>query len=524
MSEEERETRVNKVITVDGGGDAEERWSQQLPADPFQGTYQAAGLQEPPFPLEQLVFLAEVHPTHAAILEQKAADICGTGWEWEPTAGEDEEEQPDEAERRRLDGWFHGLAEDEETDQTSHEILLAAINDWETIGHGCIELARDKGKDRKLRHWFHLPAHTTRFHVDGIRLAQVRNGRRVWFKRWIPGDDRVVDAVSGGIYESEKDIPARGRLANEVFVIRRPSRRSSWYGLPTYIPATGWITLSTAARDDNLMFFENKREPRWAIVLENVEDDPGLEERIKRAFRSDLKKAHRNIVLALNGAGKVHFQQLGDNKGDLSFERLQDRADQAILMAHRMPGERIGFVRVGSLGGTAVNQATRVYKEAYVQTAQALLSARINKLIAAESGTEHPHWTWRPQELDLTEEGADQARATAAFQGGVLTLNEARKEMGYEALEEEPLPDADGEMPEAGDPDERGDKFFFELAPQAAAAAAQGTYDQGALDQANQKLSQDIASMIGGQSPVSPAPAPENDGEDLSSSIQLGGG
>lgn len=488
--------KVLKVLTVDSEGEVRDTWSQQLPADPFSGKYTQDGIQEPPFSLEQMIFLAEQHQTHSAILEQKAADVVGTGWEWRNVEENPvDTKSPDTKKRDELETWFTGLAEDKKTDVTTHEILLAAWLDLETIGQGMIELARDPSG--KLRYWYRVPAHTCRFHRDGIRIVQERQGQKVWFKCWVPEDSRVVGSESGNIYKRKSELPKGEKQANEILVLKRPSRRSTWYGIPGYIPATGWIALSTAARDDNLYFFENRREPRWAIILENVDDDPKIEDMLKRALKVDLKKPHRNLIIPLVGEAKINFQPLGDNKGDLSWDKLQERSDGAILLAHRMPGERIGLVRVGALGGSVVSETTRVYKESFVQTSQTLLSARINKLIEVEgpstdSAKGKGKWIWRPVELDLTEEGEKQDLAIKGFQGGVLTLNESREDVGKDALPED---------------DERGGKFFFEMAPNQSKQAAESIEGEGEggktngkgpldLEKSQQLLAKQIESLI----------------------------
>lgn len=430
--------RVQKVLFLDdAGAPVAEGGSTQLPVDPFR-SYAGQGLQEPPFSLEQLVYLAEQHPVHGAAIEQKAADVMGSGWLWKET-----KEDASEAEKEKLEEWLTALA-DEREDETVHEILLSAWEDLETVGHGCIEVARDpKGE---VRHLYALPAHTTRFARDGLRLAQMRQGKRVWFKRWVPNDKATVHRVTGVIDENGKTDPKF--RANEVLVIRRPARRSSWYGIPTYVAALGWIHLSLAARDDNILFFQNRREPRWAIILTNLDDDPDMEADLQQAFSVDLKQPHRNLVIPISGPGKVDFKQLSDTKGDMSFERLQSRADAAILAAHRTPGERLGLIASGPLGGNAVVGASRVYKEAVIQTSQAILAARVQRFVKAEAGIEKPKWLWTPRELDLTEETTDIQNASSAFGAGILRLNEAREMIGKPPLEED---------------DERGEMFITEL-------------------------------------------------------------
>jgi capsid portal protein len=266
----------------------------------------------------------------------------------------------------------------------------------------------------------------------------------------MPSDKRVVGAHNGVIYPSRKDVPRGVKIANEVLVIKSPARRSTWYGIPTYISALGWLTLSVLARDDNILYFDNRREPRWAIILTNLDDDPNLEEDLRDAFRVDLKQPHRNIVVPIEGPGKIEFKQLTDlTKNDMSFDKLQDRAQNFILVAHKMPADRIGLTRVGVLGGSVTLDANRVYKEVVVQTGQAVLAARLNRFIKYEGPVKSPSWAWYPNPLDMTEETDTSNIATQQFQAGGITLNEYRRRVG------EP------ELPEV---DPRGSMFITELA------------------------------------------------------------
>lgn len=498
---------MTKVIALDEKGETVGEFSQQMPVDPFGSSYQHSGLVKPPFPFEQLIFLAESHPTHAAVLDQKSADVVGTGWTWDEEASkaddvsDDDGEEGDKKRKKRrattkqdadekakqeLETWFRELGEGPESDETTHDLLLTVMNDLETVGHGIIELARDPSG--KIRYWYSMPAHTTRFHKGGVKIAQIRDEKRVWFKRWRADDETEIDRVTGKIYKDGGCPP--DRRANEVLVIKRPARRSSWYGIPAYVSSIGWIVLSNAARDDNIYFFENRREPRWAIVLTNIEDDPRIIEQLRKALQVDFKKPHKNLVIPLTGAAQIEFKQLGDNKGDMSWEKLQDRADASILLSHRTPGERIGLVRVGALGGSVVADTSRVYKETFVATTQRLLSSRITAFVREESGkSAAKQYKWMPEELDLTEEGAVQDMVVKGFGGGVYKLDEAREKLDLEEL------DAD---------DPRGDKFLWELNPQAAAIAqgaaaaiAQGGGDPAMMGQAQQSLAEQIQQLIG---------------------------
>jgi hypothetical protein len=36
--------------------------------------------------------------------------------------------------------------------------------------------------------------------------------------------------------------------------------------------------------------FQNRREPRWAVILTNLQDDPTLADELEQSFKVDLKQ------------------------------------------------------------------------------------------------------------------------------------------------------------------------------------------------------------------------------------------
>lgn len=119
--------RVLKVLYLDEKGESVGEWqSTQLPENPWDGL-EAAGLAEPPFPMPQLVFLAEMHPVHSSALDQKTADITGKGWDWQAL-------DPDTASddlRDEMHDWFESLAPD---DIDMRELIATVWLDVETTG------------------------------------------------------------------------------------------------------------------------------------------------------------------------------------------------------------------------------------------------------------------------------------------------------------------------------------------------------------------------------------------------------
>lgn len=429
--------RVAKVLFLDDEGKSVGEYaSSQIQENPWAG-HMSAGLVEPPFPLEQLVYLAEMHPTHSSALEQKTLDICGKGWEWKAR----DEDNADDAYKEELDEWFEGLSPD---DVDMREVIQAVELDVETLGWGTMEILRDpQGLVQKV---YHVPAHTIRAHRDGFRLAQVRDNRKVWFKRWgapLWSNNKpvMVNSKTGAITTSK--VPQD--LANDMLVIRKGARRSSWYGIPNYISAIGWITLALAARDDNLFFFSNRREPRWAIILENISDDPNMQEDLRRSMTVDLRQPYRNLIIPITGPGKIDFQKLTDNRMDGSFSELDDRASHHIMVAHRVPAERIANAETGPLGGNIANEANRIYKEAVVMPGQELLNSRLNRFLEVEytkvRGEVSPDgkrvrlpWMIEMDDLDLGTDREELDLAAIAFHSNMITLREARAKIKLEPL------------------------------------------------------------------------------------------
>lgn len=464
--------RINKVLLMDGSGEkVGESASQQVQEDPF-GDY-ARGLVKPPFPLEQLNYLAEMHPVHGSALEQKSTDIIGVGWEWEPVEGMKDEAgedmTADEEQRNELEDWFTGLAGDE---STMAELLYAVQVDFETTGQGYLEVARmpgPEGAGGEVGQVYHAPAQTIRWHKSGMALAQERASKFVWFRRWGVTEDEFGNALPMIAASSGYRTDDASKAANELLVFRKTSRRSSWYGIPTYVAAIGWVTLAIAARDYNILFFQNAREARWAVVLENIDDDPELLNDIEQAFKVGLKDPHRNIIIPIVGeGGKVTFQKLSQDGVDMSFDKLMGHCNDEILVAHRMPGDRVGLSKTGPLGGSAAGVTNEVYVEGVVTPGQELMASRIRRFIEVEFArhkgldpdTAPPlQWQWTPSPVDLSEETDDLNAAVQGFQKGGWTLNEARAKVGRD-----PLPDDDP----------RGDMFVWELTPKPSGAGLVG--------------------------------------------------
>ncbi len=403
--------------------------SKQLSEDPFLSIVgYGVAIPKPPYSLEQLVLLAEQHPVHAAALEQKAIDAVGSGPELRPV-GDD----ADDGQKAEIEEWLDGLAEQQTLVELVHQMQL----DYETVGWGLLEVVRDnRGVVRRIHH---VPAHTVRAHRDNRRYVQIRQGRQAWFKRWGVGLEEVNILLSNGRKAPEST--AFEKIANELLVFVKPSRRSTWYGIPTYIAGVGYITMALSARDYNIKFFSNAREPRYILIVQGMdaEDVESTLDELETSLRTQHKDPHRNMILPLTGSTTARIERVTAVQNDMHFMRLMEAADRNILASHRMPPDRLGTVMRGMLGGNVAANINRIYKDAVVVPAQAVLADRLNRFLNAEFGRTNDgkpreaelQWKLEFAALDISDESMDVANALLKVKGNIITLNEGREALGY---------------------------------------------------------------------------------------------
>lgn len=434
----ERGSMLKAVVVNRDGSTTQIGQSQQIPDDQFASLY-SAGVREPLYNLEQLALLTEAYTTHGACVDQATSDIVGSGWNWLPRSHSINPENTDQ--RAALIAWFESLAPPDDDTATMLEVTQAGWSDYEATAQTHFELIRDI--DGNLKQMFPIPAHTIRIDADERRLLHIRNGRQRWFKRWgatdVAGKPIYLNSETGDLI-NPGEVPF-DLVANEVYTIRRWSRRSSYYGIPPWISAVGWMTLALAARDYNLLFFANRREPNWLVLIQGVANAEAVQSAITEAMRTQLAEPHRNLVMALEDGGEVAFHKLSDDQPEQAFRNLLTSCEDITLLAHRMPPDRVGLSRRrGPLGGSVASVTNRVYREGKVKPAQMILAGRLNRFVdiefrrahgLAKPGDKPIDWLITPNELDITEEHQDLRDAIAFFGSGMATIDEGRKMAGF---------------------------------------------------------------------------------------------
>ena len=426
--EEPRGGKVVKVIAYGPSGDRMASTSRQLSEDLFASVDgYGTRIIEPPYSMEQFVLLAEQHPVHSSAIDQKASDLIGKGPQFISTDPKVE----NVGQLEEVQEWWHSLFD--LTDSTGMELLLAVAEDYEKLAWGMIEVVRDAKENAAAL--YYVPAHTIRALSNQSLYVQRRNGKSQYFKKWGLPENFYVN--SGRSITDGRDVHMDSK-ASEFLVFKRSSSRSVYYGIPRYVSAVGHITLALAARDFNILFFENRREPRHIITITGLSEEvEATITEIEEQLVTQGSDPHKNLFLPISGDAKVQIFSIGSGQRDMDFQRLVDAADTEILIAHRLPPDRIGLVKRGALSGNVSNSVNKIYKEGVVSKSQALFESRLSKFLQVEfaryKGIDPKEVLvkFNFEEVDISDTGSLTVNDLLNIvKADVFTLNEARTALG----------------------------------------------------------------------------------------------
>ena len=393
----------------------------------------ANDLVPPPYPPDILLTLYESNPIFWRCVNQMAIDVAGLGWSLQLQEGKKESQ----VELERL----HKLLDKPNPDESLRAILKKLLIDWGAIGWFGLEVVRDnKGGISELHH---LAAHTLHIHESKEKYAQIRNNKKVWFKKF--GDEDDISEISGE--EGEYTIKTR---ANELIYYLNYYPKSDYYGAPNIISAIGDVIGLIGLRDYNLAFFENYGVPSAIIVLEGDWDE-GSDKKVEQFLSKEIKgneNAHRTLVVTQPDNCKFTYTPLGVDVKEGSFKLYEQGRKEDILVAYSMPPERVGIRIVGKLGGNVAEEANKIYVHGVVEPLQTDLEEIINdKLLDSEI------YKFKFKDIDLRDYDAEIERMNKRIEHGTMTPNES-----IVALGGKPYPGGDtyymlSSLIEVGEPD-----------------------------------------------------------------------
>jgi PBSX family phage portal protein len=385
--------------------------SKQL--ESYQNWMTQNDLIPPPYDPMRLLTLYESNSIFMRCAQQLAIDVAGLGSSFKLQ----EDKKDDKTELNRLKEFLNHKNSDGDKLRSIFKKLLI---DWGTIGYYGLEIARNNKQD--IAEVFHVPAHTIRVHKSREKYCQVRNNKKVWFKKF--GEEGNISAKTG------KEFAGRGNSkdrANEMVFYKNYYPKSDYYGVPNIISATGDILGLIGLRDYNLAFFENYGVPAALIVLEGDWDDDS-DKKVMDFLNNEIRgaaNAHKNLVVTQPANCKFQYQKMGVEVKESSFKLYEKTRREDILIAYSMPAQRIGITpSVGKLGGNVAAEQTTIYVQGVVEPLQLDLEEIINELFQSET------YEFKFKDIDTRDLIALSERLTKEVGTAIKTPNQAINEIG----------------------------------------------------------------------------------------------
>ena len=368
-------------------------------------------LVSPPYSPDTLLTLYESNSVFWRCVNQLAIDVAGLGWKLRLMEGKKE----NKTEFDRLQTFLLNPNPEE----SLRTILKQLLVDWGSIGWFGLEVVRNNKTE--VAEIYHVPAHTLRVHKSKEKYCQLRNNKKVWFKKFgLEGKD--ISSKDG----KDNNVSVENR-ATELIFYKNFYPKSDFYGVPNAISAIGDIIGLIGLRDYNLAFFENYGVPSAIVILEGGWDDDS-DKVVTNFLNKEIQgteNAHRTLVVTQPDNCKFTYKPLGVEVKEGSFRIYEQTRREDVMMSYSMPPERIGIRVVGKLGGNVAEEATKIYVQSVVEPLQLDLEEIINqKLLQSEI------YELKFENIDLRDYTALIERMHKQIEHAVRTPNEVRNELG----------------------------------------------------------------------------------------------
>lgn len=274
-----------------------------------------------------------------------------------------------------------------------------------------------------------------RVRKDKKGYMQQRDNRLVYFRNF-NSDPKALDSYDPR--DRRKPVKER-RLLNEVIHLKNYHPRSSYYGLPDFLPALRALIGNKKAGDFNINFFDNNAVPQYAILVKGGELAKGTRKRIEEYFRTHIKgQSHKTLILeVLQEEGEkvdVEIKPLAVAIRDSSFRMYKSDNAEEIRVAHGVPGRLIGLTEKGGLGGSGEGTSQQeIFKYHVIEPKQTRLEYRINNFLIRQGFGIHD-WELKFKEIDVTDESKMAEIVQKMVKLGILTINDGRKMMQQKPL------------------------------------------------------------------------------------------
>jgi hypothetical protein len=207
----------------------------------------------------------------------------------------------------------------------------------------------------------------------------------------------------------------------------------NYYGLPHYVGAIDWIDIEYRMSKYNIDKFDNGFFPSVLIqMFGEVPDGMNAQQyvdKIKEKFTGESNN-DKFLVELLDSPDQAASIKEFERERDGEFLELSQLAVKCIVTAHRITGSLAGLETAGKLGSNQQikDEYDKFMNSVIIPDFQEPLLNMLNKIIARET-------KWNNIKIGILNV-APVGNADKIDINGVITINEARKMLGMEELED----------------------------------------------------------------------------------------
>jgi predicted transcriptional regulator len=366
-----------------------------------------------------LVELFNKSPKHNAIVSAKASYIAGIGTD---VFGQNTTDiAKAEAKLKNINAY-----------ETYEELKAKIAYDAELFNGFCVEVIWNKAKTAPTE-YYHIPFKDVRKGLDG---------EYIYCEDWT---DTKAEKIH---YQPYNPIT---RESKQLYYCQFYRPGEGTYPLPDYVGALKYIEVDTEISNYYLNSIKNGFTAQTHIQLFKGIPTPEEARATARRFKENYQGTDNagGLIIQYNDPTEKEsvISNLQPSDFDKQFDLLNKTVQQEIFVAHKVNSPMLFGVRVeGQLGGrTELIEAYEMFHHAYIEPRQQKIDDVFSYLL-------EPIASVRLETINKPPIGLDYQ---ALFTAGIIDRNEARKELGFDEIEEEEAPVALSKQNPFGWDDER---------------------------------------------------------------------
>jgi hypothetical protein len=374
---------------------------------------------------EFLIELFNKSPKHNAIVSSKASYISGVGTK---VFGQNTVDiAKAEAKIKAINGY-----------ETLDQVKTKIAYDLELFNGYCLEVIWNKAKTA-IAEIYHIPFKNIRKGLEG---------EYVYCEDWT---DRKAEQVH------YQPFNATTRESKSLYYCQFYRPGQGEYPLPDYVGALKYIEVDTEISNYYLNSIKNGFTAQTHIQLFKGIPTPEEARATARRFKENYQGTDNagGLIIQYNDPQEKEsvISNLQPSDFDKQFDLLNKTVQQEIFVAHKVNSPMLFGVRVeGQLGGRSeMIEAYEMFQQSYIEPRQQKIDDTFTYLFEFIS----------PVRLETINKPPIGVDYVALFTAGLLTQNEARKELGFEEIEPTVAPVAMSSQNPFGWDDERDLAVFM---------------------------------------------------------------